>query len=155
MRGLRFGERYVWRVWPFVRGSGYTATPVGMSFFDLARPVKLSRGQMLVNRRIARAALRRVNAIENWIDAGIVAGDLRHQGLGVAAFDPALEPSGPATAGGTAAAAVRPVGFGGSAAAAPRAAGSGSAPRSCSSPSASRRPRYGGCRPSRRDSPRG
>ena len=120
VRGLRFGERYVWRVWPFVRGSGYTATPVGMSFFDLARPVKLSRGQMLVNRRIARAALRRVDAIENWIDAGIVAGDLRHQGLGVAAFDPALEPSGPATAGGTAAAAVRPVGIGGSAAAAPR-----------------------------------
>ena len=117
--GLRFGERYAWRVWPYVRGSGYTPAPVGMSFFDLVRPVKLSRGQMLVNRRIAQAALRRAAAIEKWIDAGIVAGDLRHQGLGAAAFDPALAPSGPAAASGTAAAAVRPIGIGGSAAAAP------------------------------------
>ena len=24
VRGLRFGERYAWRVWPYLRGSGYT-----------------------------------------------------------------------------------------------------------------------------------
>jgi hypothetical protein len=118
VRGLRFGERYAWRVWPYVRGSGYTKVPLGTSFFDMSRPLRLSRGQMLVNRRIAQAALRRVNAIEDWIDAGIVAGDLRHQGLGAAAFDAALAPSGPADGGGTAAAAVRPLGIGGSAAAA-------------------------------------
>ena len=96
VRGLRFGERYAWRVWPYLRGSGYTKAPLGTSFFDMSRPLRLSRGQMLVNRRIAQAALRRVNAIERWLDAGIVAGDLRHEGLGAAAFDPALAPSGPA-----------------------------------------------------------
>lgn len=116
VRGLRFGERYAWRVWPYLRGSGYTKEPLGTSFFDMSRPLRLSRGQMLVNRRIAQAALRRVNAIEEWIDAGIVAGDLRHEGLGAAAFDPALAPSGPSAAGGIAAAAVRPLGIGGSAA---------------------------------------
>jgi hypothetical protein len=118
VRGLRFGERYAWRVWPYVRRSGYTRLPLGMSFFDMSRPLRLSRGQMVVDRRIAQAALRRVNAIEGWLDAGIVAGDLRHEGLGAAAFDPALAPSGPASGGGTAAAAVRPLGVGGSAAAA-------------------------------------
>ena len=82
----------------------------------MSRPLRLSRGQMLVNRRIAQAALRRVNAIERWLDAGIVAGDLRHEGLGAAAFDPALAPSGPASGDGTAAAAVRPLGIGASAA---------------------------------------
>ena len=116
VRGLRFGERYAWRVWPYLRGSGYTQAPLGTSFFDMSRPLRLSRGQMLVNRRIAQAALRRVNAIERWLDAGIVAGDLRHEGLGAAAFDPALAPSGPASGDGTAAAAVRPLGIGASAA---------------------------------------
>ncbi len=115
VRGLRFGERYAWRIWPYLRGSGYTRVPLGTSFFDMSRPLRLSRGQMLVNRRIAQAAMRRVNAIEDWIDAGIVAGDLRHEGLGAAAFDPALAPSGPPAGGGTAAAAVRPLGIGGSA----------------------------------------
>lgn len=122
VRGLRFGERYAWRVWPYVRGSGYTKAPLGTSFFDMSRPLRLSRGQMLVNRRIAQAALRRVNAIEEWLDAGIVAGDLRHQGLGAEAFDPALAPSGTPVGGGTAAAAVRPLGIGGG-------AGTASAPR--------------------------
>jgi hypothetical protein len=75
---------------------------------------------MRVDRRIAQAALRRVTAIEQWLDAGITAGDLRHQGLGAAAFDPALAPSGPTAAGGTAAAAVRPLGTGATAAAATR-----------------------------------
>ena len=116
VRGLRFGERYAWRVWPYLRGSGYTKEPLGTSFFDMSRPLRLSRGQMLVNRRIAQAALRRVDAIERWIDAGIVAGDLRHEGLAAAVFDPALAPSGPSAGGGTAAAAVRPLGMGGTAA---------------------------------------
>ena len=116
VRGLRFGERYAWRVWPYLRGSGYTKEPLGTSFFDMSRPLRLSRGQMLVDRRIAQAALRRVDAIERWIDAGIVAGDLRHEGLAAAVFDPALAPSGPSAGGGTAAAAVRPLGMGGTAA---------------------------------------
>lgn len=110
--GLRFGLRYAWRVWPYVRGSGYTATPLGLSYFDMVRPVRVGPAQMLVNRRIAEAAVRRANAIEAWLDAGITAGDLRHEGLGGAAFDPALRPSGAPAAGGRAAAAVRPIGTG-------------------------------------------
>ena len=111
--GLHFGERYAWRVWPFDRGRGYSAAPLGLSWFELRRPVRPSPSQMATDRRIAVSALRRVGAIEAWLDAGIVAGDLRHQGLGAGAFDPALAPSGPAEAGGTAAAAVRPIGAGG------------------------------------------
>ena len=112
VHGLRFGDRYAWRIWPFVAGKGYSAAPLGLSYFDLARPVRPTRAQMGTDRRIAVSALRRAGAIEAWLDAGVVAGDLRHQGLGAAAFDPALGPSGPADAGGTSAAAVRPIGLG-------------------------------------------
>ena len=110
--GLRFGDRYAWRIWPFVAGRGYASKPLGLSYFDLARPVRLTPAQMGTNRRIAVSAVRRVAAIEAWLDAGIAAGDLRHQGLGAVAFDPALGPTGPEDAGGTAAAAVRPIGLG-------------------------------------------
>ncbi|MGE0028846.1 MAG: hypothetical protein AB7U07_17285, partial [Thermoleophilia bacterium] len=108
--GLRFGQRYAWRVWPFDRAAGgYARQPLGLSWFELRRPVEPSRTQMGTDRRIAASALRKAVAIEGWLDAGITAGDLRHEGLGAAAFDPALQPSGPAEAGGTAAASVRPI----------------------------------------------
>ena len=64
---------------------------------------------MGTDRRIAASALRKAAAIEAWLDAGIAAGDLRHEGLGAAAFDPALQPTGSPDAGGTAAASVRPI----------------------------------------------
>jgi hypothetical protein len=107
--GLRYGERYAWRVWPFTRGRGYAKAPLGLSWFELRRPVRPSPTQMATDRRIAVSALRRAEAVEAWLDAGIVAGDLRHQGLGAAAFHPGLVPSGPPEAGGTAAASVRPI----------------------------------------------
>ncbi len=110
--GLRFGVRYAWRVWPYTRRSGYAGQPLGLSYFDVVRPVRLDGAQMLVNRRIAQAAVRRVTAIEAWLDAGIRAGDLRHGGLGAAAFDPALRPAGTPEATGAAAAAVRSIGTG-------------------------------------------
>jgi hypothetical protein len=108
--GLRTGERYAWRVWPFDRSrGGYSTQPLGLSWFELQRPVRRTRAQMGTDRRIATAALRKAAAIEAWLNAGVVAGDLRHQGLGAAAFDPALNPVGPPEAGGTAAASVRPI----------------------------------------------
>ena len=110
--GLRFGRRYAWRVWPWVRRAGYTREPLGLSYFDLTRPVRVGPAQMLVDRRVAQAALRRVNAIEQWLDAGVTAGDLRHEGLGASAFAASLGPRGPADAAGTAAAATRPIGTG-------------------------------------------
>ena len=108
--GLRSGQRYAWRVWPFdqARG-GYTRQPLGLSWFELRRPVRPSRTQMGTDRRVAASALRKVVAIEAWLDAGIAAGDIRHEGLGAAAFDPALQPPGPPEAGGPAAASVRPI----------------------------------------------
>jgi hypothetical protein len=35
---LAFGRRYVWRVWPYV-GKRYPRRPIGLSFFDVVRPV--------------------------------------------------------------------------------------------------------------------
>ncbi len=110
--GLRPGARYAWRVWPYRRSSGYTPEPLGLSYFDLVRRRRPDSIQMLVARRIAQAALRRVNAIEAWLNSGIRAGDLRHAGLGVAVFDPALNATGEPGATGTAAAAVRSIGSG-------------------------------------------
>jgi hypothetical protein len=110
--GLRYGNRYAWRVWPYLKTRSYAREPVGLSWFDMVRPVRVDRAQMLVNRRIAQAAVRRVDAIEAWLDAGIAAGDIRHEGLGSAVFDPALRPTGPPAGSGTAAASVRPIGTG-------------------------------------------
>ena len=108
--GLRSGQRYAWRVWPFDRArGGYTTQPLGLSWFELRRPIRPSRTEMGTDRRIAASALRKAAAIEAWLDAGIAAGDLRHEGLGAAAFDPALQPTGSPDAGGTAAASVRPI----------------------------------------------
>jgi hypothetical protein len=78
---LAWGERYVWRVWPLV-GNRYAPAPHGQSWFEIRKPVQLTPAQLLVNQRISQAALRRVAAISDWLDAGLVAGDLRDGGLG-------------------------------------------------------------------------
>jgi hypothetical protein len=82
---LDVGTRYLWRVWPFLAG-GYPGEPLGMSFFDLGRPVRLSPAQLLVGQRIAQAAVRRVDAVDAWLDAGIGSEDLRDGGLGADEF---------------------------------------------------------------------
>ena len=94
---------------PYRARGGYTTQPLGLSLFELRRPIRPSRTEMGTDRRIATSALRKAAAIEAWLDAGIAAGDLRHEGLGAAAFDPALQPTGSPDAGGTAAASVRPI----------------------------------------------
>jgi hypothetical protein len=78
---LAFGTRYVWRVWPYLP-SGYTPASLGVSRFDVERPVRLSAAQLLVTQRIAQAALRRVLSVERWLDEGLTTGDLRDGGLG-------------------------------------------------------------------------
>lgn len=100
---LAWGERYVWRVWPLVKGS-YTRTPHGQSWFALRRPLRLDAGLLLVNQRISQAALRRIDAISRWLDAGLVTGDLRDGGLGREDFgaDVSLTGSGGAITNGVA-----------------------------------------------------
>ncbi|MFN8124216.1 MAG: hypothetical protein U0237_17540 [Thermoleophilia bacterium] len=44
--------------------------------------VKLTRGQLLINQRISQAAIRRTEAIQKWLDAGIVPGDICGGALG-------------------------------------------------------------------------
>jgi len=34
---VAFGERYLWRVWPYLKG-GYPDTPLGLSYFDVRAP---------------------------------------------------------------------------------------------------------------------
>ena len=82
---LAFGRRYVWRAWPYL-ARGYARLPVGLSYFDVGRPVRLTAAQLLVAQRIAQAALRRVAAVERWLDEGLVEGDLRDGGLGRSEF---------------------------------------------------------------------
>ena len=77
---LAFGDRYVWRVWPLI-GRSYTRAPLGQSWFEIQRPVRLTSAQLLVNQRISQAALRRTDAVSAWLDAGLVTTDLRDGGL--------------------------------------------------------------------------
>src|SRR5690606_12947441 len=77
---LDWGGRYIWRVWPLV-GGRYLAQPHGVTWFEVRRPVRLTPAQLLVNQRISQAALRRTAAVEAWLAAGLVAGDLRDGGL--------------------------------------------------------------------------
>ncbi len=77
---LAWGDRYIWRVWPLVKGS-YTKKPHGQSWFEVRRPVRLTSSQLLVNQRISQAALRRTAAVADWLDAGLVTGDLRDGSL--------------------------------------------------------------------------
>ncbi|HWH14156.1 MAG TPA: hypothetical protein VNT51_05370 [Miltoncostaeaceae bacterium] len=44
--------------------------------------VTLTRRQLLINQRISQAAIRRVNAIEQWLDAGVVGTDICGGALG-------------------------------------------------------------------------
>jgi hypothetical protein len=46
------------------------------------RAVRLAAGQLLVNQRVAQAALRRAAAIEAWLDAGVAGDDLCGGGIG-------------------------------------------------------------------------
>ena len=93
---LSFGHRYVWRAWAYL-GRGYAKAPVGLSWFDVERPVRLTAGQLLATQRIAQSALRRVTAVEAWLDAGLTAGDLRDGALGRAAFASGVTLSGSGT----------------------------------------------------------
>ncbi|HSJ74151.1 MAG TPA: hypothetical protein VK904_07530 [Miltoncostaeaceae bacterium] len=90
---LGFGRRYLWRAWPYLAG-GYTRAPVGVSFFDVGRPVRLSARQLAVNQRIAQAAVRRIAAVQSWLDEGLTTGDLRDGGLGRSDFTGAVALSG-------------------------------------------------------------
>ena len=93
---LSFGERYAWRVWPLVDGS-FPAKPIGQSWFEVRRPVRLTPSQLLVNQRISQAALRRTAAIAEWLDAGLATGDLRDGGLGPRKFGAGVRLSGAGT----------------------------------------------------------
>lgn len=57
---------------------------------------ELSVGQLATNQRIYAAAIRRANAIERWLEAGIVSEDLCGGAFGAAAFDGSVV-TGPAT----------------------------------------------------------
>ena len=46
--------------------------------------------QLLINQRISQAAVRRLNAIQRWLDAGLVTGDLAGGGFGPGAFGPGV-----------------------------------------------------------------
>lgn len=105
---LAWGERYVWRVWPLI-GDRYSPAPHGQSWFEVRRPVHLTPGQLLVNQRISQAALRRVAAISDWLDAGLVAGDLRDGGLGREDFAPDVGLTGAGAAIQNGVAAPRPL----------------------------------------------
>jgi hypothetical protein len=48
--------------------------------------VRLDASQLLISQRIAQAAVRRANAVDAWLDAGIVAGDLCGNAFGPAEF---------------------------------------------------------------------
>ena len=53
-------------------------------------PVALSRRQLLINQRISQAAVRRVNLIEERLDAGLGRDDLRPGGVAEGAFAPGI-----------------------------------------------------------------
>jgi hypothetical protein len=57
-------------------GTG-TGTPTGR-----AGKVKLTKGQLLTNQRISQAAIRRVEAVQKWLDAGVVGTDICGGALG-------------------------------------------------------------------------
>jgi hypothetical protein len=52
--------------------------------------VKLTARQLLINQRIAQAAVRRANAIGGWLDAGLESRDLCGRGIGPEAFGPGV-----------------------------------------------------------------
>lgn len=50
----------------------------------------LSAGQLAINQRIGQAAVRRANAIQAWLDAGIVSSDICAGGIGPSDLDPGI-----------------------------------------------------------------
>ncbi len=52
--------------------------------------VTLTVQQLAINQRIGQAAIRRLNAIEAWLNAGVVAGDICGGGLGASEFAPSV-----------------------------------------------------------------
>jgi hypothetical protein len=54
-------------------------------------PVRLSAGQLLINQRIAQAALRQANAIEGLLDAGLGPQFIRNSSLDASAFGPGVQ----------------------------------------------------------------
>jgi len=63
------------------------------AFFRRGAPVRLSAQQLLINQRIAQAAVRRANAIESTLDAGLGAEFIRNGSIGAAAFGPSVQTS--------------------------------------------------------------
>lgn len=53
-------------------------------------PVRLSASQLLINQRISQAAVRRANAVEAWLDAGIQGRDLCGGALGTGELGPGV-----------------------------------------------------------------
>ena len=96
-RRLRAGFRYIWRIWPFVNG-GYPNQPLGLSYFDVTAGASGGGGggdarlrrQMLIGQRISQAAVRRLNAVQQWLDQGLVAGDIIGGGIGRADLAPSI-----------------------------------------------------------------
>ncbi len=61
--------------------------------------IVLTRGQLLINQRIAQAAVRRANAIEAWLGSGVESRDLCGGAIGLAQLGPGVT-AGAATAQG-------------------------------------------------------
>ncbi len=55
-----------------------------------ARRLGPTQRKLLADSRMAQAALRRIAAVQRWLDEGLVSGDLRDGGLGRAPFAPAV-----------------------------------------------------------------
>ena len=99
--GLHHGGRDLWdpELHGALMGSGCAPTrPTPPP--RAARPVQLSAAQLQVNQRIGQAALRRLDAIERWIDAGITGRDICSGALSAGNFNSAvrLAPAGIAPA---------------------------------------------------------
>jgi hypothetical protein len=70
----------------------------------------LSRAQLLINQRIAQAAIRRLNAVQERLDGGLAAGDLCGSAIGAEDLDPAIATAvAPASLASPEAAAPEPV----------------------------------------------
>jgi hypothetical protein len=57
---------------------------------DVRRPARTVAGRLLAEQRMVQAAVRQLAAVQRWLDAGLVAGDLRDGGLGRAQFSPTV-----------------------------------------------------------------
>ena len=53
-------------------------------------PVKVTPRQLLINQRISQAAVRRLNAVRAWLDAGLTGGDICGGSIGAADLMPAI-----------------------------------------------------------------